>query len=244
MHDGAIREVVLIGLALTRERRCLREAASFLQRQFGFKMLARPSRELPELRIDLATWSHPQVSLVGFDRLVQSVSARGDFRLTLTARDWLAGAQSAVELLNRYQRLLPLPKPRPSTRALESIYEAEHTLVPLPQATRNPLQAQDTWRWAIRLCCALSPGTLAGAQVLQDAHDLAFFSSGSVRYLEEFGVAATYAKVRRCLSRMTDEAICHALMTRQPGLISQMIEETLIRASWRRERAVERRVSA
>lgn len=244
MQAGSIREVILIGLPLTQERRYLREAASYLHRLFGFKMLPRPSRDLPELRVDLATWSHPKASLNGFDRLVHSVSKQGDFRLTLTARDWLTGAQAAVELLNRYQRLLPLPKPRPRTRALDSIYETQQTLVPAPLAARDPLQAKDTWRWAIRLCSTLAPGALAGAQLLQDAHDLAFFSSGSVRYLEDFGVANTYAKVRRCLTRMDQEAICHALMTRQPDLISQMMEETLVRAARRNDHAAERRASA
>lgn len=243
MPEGSIREVVLLGLPLTQERRCISEAASYLHSLFGFKPLPRRSRDLPELRVDLATWRHPKASLAGFDRLIRSLSAGGDFRLTLTARDWLVGVQSAVEFLNRYQRLLPLPK-RPRTRALDSIYEAQHSLVPPALAARDPLQATDTWRWAIRLCGTLAPGALAGAQLLQDAHDLAFFSSGSVRYLEEFGVATTYAKVRRCLSRMSEEAMCHALMTRQPALISQMMEETLINASRRSAQAVERRASA
>jgi hypothetical protein len=222
----------------------LREAASHLAGQFRFKMLPRPLRDLPELKIDLATWSHPNASLTGFDRLVQSVSAQGNFRLTLTAHDWLAGALSAVELMNRYQRLLPLPNPRPRTRALDAIFEARPAICAAPDAAHDPVQAQDTWRWAIRLCCALPPGTPAGTRLLQDAHDLAFFSSGSLEYLERFGVANTYSKVRRCLSRMSQEAICQALMTRQPALVSQMMEETLVRASWHETPAAERRASA
>lgn len=244
MPDGSIREVVLLGLPSKQERRFLNEAASYLDRLLGFKMQPRASRDLPDLRIDLATWSHPKASLHGFDRLVRSISERGDFRLTLTARDWLAGAQAAIELLNRYQRLLPLPNPRPRTCALERMFEAQQSLVPARDAARDPLQAQDTWRWAVRLCCTLPPGALAGATLLQDAHDLAFFSSGSARYLEEFGVAHTYSKVRRCLTRMGEEAICHALLTRQPALISHMMEETLVRASWREDHGQDRRASA
>lgn len=236
--------MVLLGLPTRAERRFLREAASHLTRQFRFRMHPRALRDLPELRIDLATWSHPNASLHGFDRLFQSVSARGDFRLTLTAHDWLAGALSSVEVLNRYQRLLPLPNPRPRTRALDAIFAARQSLCASPAATADPVQAQDTWRWALRLCCTLAPGAPAGAKLLQDAHDLAFFSSGSLRYLEQFGVANTYSKVRRCMSRMTQEAICHALMTRQPRLVAQMMEETLIRASWRDPHAADRRASA
>jgi hypothetical protein len=33
-------------------------------------------------------------------------------------------------------------------------------------------------------------------------------------------------------------------MTRQPGLISMMIEETLVRTSWRDDHVAERRASA
>lgn len=236
--DGSIREVVLLGLPTKQERRYLRDAAGYLDRQFGFEMLPCARLHLPELRIDLATWNHRSASLEGFDRLVRFASSPADFRLTLSARDWLTGTQSAVELLNRYQRYLPLPKPRPRTRALDSLCAAGENLLPPSHALHDPVQAQDTWRWAMRLCRKLPPGAPASVQLLQDAHDLAFFSSGSVRYLERFGVANTYAKVRRCLSRMGEEAICHALKTRQPALVSQMIEETLARLS------AERRASA
>jgi hypothetical protein len=229
VHNGTIREVVLLGLPLAQEQGFLQEAARYLQRQFGIKMRSRAVGELPDLRIDLATWSHPRASLEGFDRLIESVRRRGDFRLTLTARDWLSGAQSAVELLNRYQRLLPVSKLR--AQAFGSRFKALSTLGSAGDASPEATQAHDTWRWAVRLSGSLAPGQLGSTRLLQDAHDLAFFSSGSVRYLHELGVAATYGKVRRCLARMSDEAICHALTTRQPRVISQMIEETLITLS-------------
>jgi len=225
VRQSSIREVVLLGLPQPQERRLLRDAASYLAQQFGFKMLPRPVRDLPDLRIDLATWSHPSASLSAFDRLIHSVQAQGDFCLTLTAHDWLAGALSAVEVLNRYQRLLPLPAPRLRARALDGIGDARHVPGSTPAATHDPVQAEDTWRWAIRLSCTLPPGSVAGSKLLQDAHDLAFFSSGSVEYLERFGVASTYAKVQRCLSRMSPEAICQAMTTRQPPLVSRMIED-------------------
>lgn len=221
--------MVLLGLPLAREQNFLREAARYLERQLGVKMHARRTRELPELTIDLATWSHPRASLASFDRLFEAVRNRGDFRLTLTARNWLVGAQSAVELLNRYQRLLPVSRRR--ALALGARFSGLQPLVPMGETGPELVQAHDTWRWAVRLYGALAPGQLASTQLLQDAHDLAFFSSGSVSYLERFGVAATYAKVRRCLSRMSDEAICHALTTRQPALITHMIEETLVSSS-------------
>jgi len=230
--EGSIREVVLLGLPLEQERRLLRDAANYLAQQFRFKVLPRPLRDLPDLRIDLATWSHPSASLRSFDRLVQSVQARGDFCLVLTARDWLGGALSAAELLNRYQRLLPLPAGRARALDLDRILEAQATLEGAVEAAHDPGLAEDTWRWAVRLCCELEPGALAGTSLLQDAHDLAFFSSGSVEYLEQFGVPSTYAKVRRCLSRMSPQAICQALVTRQPPLVSQMMETALRGGEW------------
>ncbi|MES1186707.1 MAG: hypothetical protein ABUL60_23030 [Myxococcales bacterium] len=237
MHNGTIREVVLLGLPVAQEQNFLREAARYLERQFGVKMRPRAIGELQELKIDLATWSHPRASLEGFDRLFESVRKRGDFRLTLTARDWLAGAQSAVELLNRYQRLLPVSKLR--AHALGVRFKAPSP----PGAAGDAAEAShahDTWRWAVRLSGSLSPGQLGSTRLLQDAHDLAFFSNGSVQYLQQHGVAATYGKVRRCLSRMSDEAICHALTTRQPVLISQMIEETLVMLARRDDEAATR----
>jgi len=243
MHDGSIREVVLLGLPSKQERGLLREAGRYLERQFGFKMQARHVLDLPPLKIDLATWSHPRASLNGFDRLIDSVRAQGDFRLVLTARDWLGGGQSAVELLNRYQRLLPLPNPEARKRAIDAIFAARQAAGSVAEANPESAQAQNMWRWAVRLCCAPSSGSPTGTQLLQDAHDLAFFSNGSLEYLEELGVTATYAKVRRCLSRMSDEAICHALTTRQPALISYMIEETLASMS-RSDQDPEARASA
>ena len=241
MHDGSIREVVLLGLPFKQERSLLREAGHYLERQFGFKMQPRPILGLPQLKIDLATWSHPRASLRGFDRLVDSVRARGDFCLTLTARDWLAGAQSAIELMNRYQRILPEPKAR--KRASDAIFAARQATDFMCEAEPESAHAQNMWRWAVRLSGTPSSGSLASERLLQDAHDLAFFSNGSLDYLEQLGVAATYAKVRRCLSRMSEEAICHALTTRQPALISHMIEETLVSMS-RSDSEVEARASA
>lgn len=238
MPNGTIREVVLLGLPQAQEQNFLREAARYLERQFGVKMRPRAVGELQELKIDLATWSHPRASLEGFDRLFESVRKRGDFRLTLTARDWLAGAQSAVELLNRYQRLLPISKLR--ARALAGRFQALSAPGASGDASPETTYAHDTWRWAVRLSASLSPGQLGSTRLLQDAHDLAFFSNGSVQYLQQYGVAATYGKVRRCLLRMSDEAICHALTTRQPVLISQMIEETLVMLSRRDDEAATR----
>ena len=66
-----------------------------------------------------------------------------------------------------------------------------------------------------------------GLQLLRDAADISFFSLQSWHYLHTWGFEQTQCVVERRLSRMSDEALCHALGTRQPPAISEMIEACL-----------------
>jgi hypothetical protein len=291
---GAIREVVLRCNGDRLEQRLLLYALSYLRRELAFDgILARATQSLPDVTIALGDWQHQEASLGGYDRLIENVRRQGDFCLVLSSRDWLEGVQSAFEVLNRFQRLLPLPagyEPMPKLNGVLAV----HRLLHQSQQGRAPhalTTALDAWRWTLRLnarpsvalqlaalfhdatggqessvpdeawqrddlvlqnvrlaCQALeplslpAPVTLGMAELLvrrdepdvkgepamlRDALDLAFFGTGSARYLAVHGTARTYSKVAHCLSRMSSEASCLALMTRQPPLISDMIEAVL-----------------
>lgn len=99
---------------------------------------------LPELTIALPHWQDDRANITAFDRLLDKVAGDGDFRLVLWSRDWLDGVQPAQELLNRYQRLLPLPLDyRPLTHLVEVLH-ARRLLT-------SSLKGHDTWRWLLRL---------------------------------------------------------------------------------------------
>jgi hypothetical protein len=294
---GAIREVLLRCKPDRLEQRLLLYALSYLRREMGFDgIVAGPTLTLPEVTIGLGDWQHENAKLTGFDRLIESVRRGGEFRLVMWSRDWLDGAQSAIEVLNRYQRLMPLPNDYEAMPKLNGVL-AVHRLLHQPEQGAAPpvlARALDAWRWTLRLnprpspglqlaalfhdvgtagsgrsspdegwrredlalgnarvaCQALEPLALpqsstlhmadlllrliepnleGDAATLRDALDLTFFGSESVHYLSEHGTAKTFSKVAQCLARMSSEATCLALMTRQPPLISEMIEDVLDR---------------
>lgn len=158
---GRIREVVLKGRPEPSEQRLLLYALSYLRRELAWDGIrARGLHKLPELTISLHDWEYAAVGLDGFDRLLASVQKHGDFRLVLTCSEWLPGAQRALEVLNRYQRLLPLPldyQPMPKLAGILAVqrllYRGRHS------NGRQPLDAaHDTWRWLLRLSSSASPG--------------------------------------------------------------------------------------
>ena len=292
---GHIREVVLRGEQSPEEQRLLLYALSYLRRELAWDgVRARAAFKLPEVKISLHDWQHAAASLDGFDRLLASVRKQGDFRLVLSCTDWLAGSHAALEVLNRYQRLLPLPldyEPLPKLAGVLAVHQLLHGSRP----DRYQLDhAQDVWRWLLRLTSGASPGLQlaalfhdagsdpdpkGGAQpaewareeralasvrlacraleplalpqpmimhmsrlilqldderevddeltLLRDARDLTFFSSTSHRTLDEHGTVQTFTAVTNRLQRMSETAVCLALMTRQPPLIEQIIETTL-----------------
>ncbi|MDF3064442.1 MAG: hypothetical protein K0R38_43 [Polyangiaceae bacterium] len=127
------------------EQRLAIYASSCLQRQLrcdnirlGFK------KSLPEVTIALPHWQHERANLPAFDRLFEKVASDGDFRLVLWSRDWLDGVQPALELLNRYQRLLPLPLDYPHLPRLAEVLNARRLLT-------SGQDGQDAWRWLLRL---------------------------------------------------------------------------------------------
>lgn len=225
---AAIREVVLHGRKAASEHYFRQRAVSYLRRNLGCRQLRLgPQLPAPEVVISLADWQHPLADARNFDRLVNAVAKEGRFRLVIWTRDWLDGAYTALEVLNRYQRFLPL--------------EREQRL---PELWNAPDDAIDVWRWVMRLRPGASrevqraalvgdDAAVRGAQssdglkLLRDAADISFFSLQSWHYLHTWGLEQTQCVVERRLGRMSDEALAHALSTRQPRAISNMIEACL-----------------
>lgn len=161
MARGKVREVLLRGESNRVEQRLLLYALSYLRRELAWDDIrAQAAFKLPEVTISLHDWQHAAASLDGFDRLLASVRARGDFRLVLTCSDWLGGAHAALEVLNRYQRLLPLPldyEPIPKLAGVLAVQRLLYGAGP-PENRVLADAAQDTWRWLLRLAKNASPG--------------------------------------------------------------------------------------
>lgn len=225
---AAIREVVLQSRQTPSERYFRQRAVSYLRRQLSCKWIGQsPRLPAPEVVISLEDWQNRFADARSFDRLLSSVRQEGRFRLVIWTRDWLDGLYAAMEVLNRYQRLLPLDR----EQRLPELWDASD-------------EALDAWRWVLRLkpsasrdlqSAALTGNEAAvrGAQcsdgltLLRDAADISFFSLQSWQYLHTWGLEQTQCVVERRLSRMSDDARCHALSTRQPPAISRMLEACL-----------------
>jgi len=149
-----IQEVVLRGASTANERRLLGYARSYLRRELRCEaILTHPRGQLTELRLALRDWQYHAADLRGFDRLFQSLENQGNFRLILATADWLEGTQSAFELLNRYQRLLPLPFDPIEMPQVRQVLAVHRQLLagddPAPRIARD--HGLDVWRWVLRL---------------------------------------------------------------------------------------------
>ncbi len=160
--SGTIQEVQLRFGASGIEQRLAVYASSYLQRQLRsnrIRLEAKSNR--PALTVALPNWQNQQVDVMGFDRLFDKVSSDGDFRLVLWSRDWLEGVQSALELLNRYQRLLPLPIDYRPLPRLPEVLNARRLLT-------SSRAGHDAWRWLLRL----SPQSSATVELAALFHDV------------------------------------------------------------------------
>lgn len=163
-----MREVLLRCGSSKLEQRLAAYASSYLQRQLRSRCIRlEAKRSLPELTVALPNWQNAQIDVLGFDRLFDKVSSDGDFRLVLWSRDWLEGVQAALELLNRYQRLLPLPVDyRPLPRVQEAL-NARRLLT-------TSRAGHDAWRWLLRLSSQPKPALELATlfhDVLTPTHD-------------------------------------------------------------------------
>jgi hypothetical protein len=222
---GTIQEVVLRGTQSIAQHQLRQRALRYLRRETCCEELYLGA-QLPadEVGVSLQDWENPGANVLNFDRLIASATRRGRVRLVLWTRDWLSGAQPALEILNRYQPMLP--------------HRRQCTLPELQEASDDAL---DVWLWTLRLEPTASRDvqraalrsderSLRGAQsngglvLLRDATDVSFFSRRSWQYLRAWGLEHTQCTVESRLGRMSDAAICHALATRQPPEISRMLD--------------------
>jgi hypothetical protein len=222
---GTIREVVLRGTQTIEQHLLRQRAMQYLRRETGCERIWLGAQSLEnEACVSLRDWAHPAADALNFDRLLGSVRQKGPFRLVLWSRDWLAGAQPALEILNRYQPLL-----------------AHGRGSAMPELREASEDAVDVWLWALRLQPTASldvqRAALRGEEplrqraqsndgllLLRDANDISFFSRRSWQYLRAWGPTQTQCTVERRLGRMSDAALCHVLTTRQPPEISTLID--------------------
>jgi hypothetical protein len=156
-RGNVIREVILRGARSRNQQRLLCYARGYLERTLACASIRERGRvPVPQVCIALWDWEHVAADATSFDRLFSSLDAGGDFRVVLWARDWLSGVQSALELLNRYQRLLPLPTSSEPLPSLSRVLEAHRCryAFELPPSRANYQHALDTWRWVLRLAPA------------------------------------------------------------------------------------------
>ncbi len=142
------------GLSRPLERRLLAYALGYLRRELRCDSIVTvPRAELTEVRIALHDWQNYDADLLSFDRLLQSLESQGDFRLILATSDWLEGTQAAFEVLNRYQRLLPLPSDLKPMPQLPQVLAAHRLLLAgnRPSARVSRDHGLDVWRWVLRL---------------------------------------------------------------------------------------------
>jgi hypothetical protein len=269
-----IREVMLRGRRDLIERHHLLRELSYLRHQLRSDVIRDESQlRLPTVRVSLHDWSHPAADVRSFDRLFESMQREGECCLVLWCTDWLAGSQSAVELLNRYQRLLPLPSAAVVAPELDMALRAYHALFPLHDvASRERHEVGlDTWRWLLRLTpraglelqlaalfhdLALAqlettlqqlplqryarlrvvelslfydvPGRDPELAQLRAARTLSFLSLESWRFERRYGSHAARAKAEQLLLRLDSAALCAAAMTRQPRVVSDVLDAMLL----------------
>lgn len=225
-----IRYVALGAASTLSQIRWRQTVSKCLQATLGSLPLETPrAADAHSLRVNLANWAHPSARLPNFDRLFSVVDKAGDFRLVLSSRDWPLGGQSAYQILNRYQRLLPAPVGA-RTWLLE--------LLPVAQTGDEELARSSTldgWRWLHRLrprpTEGLERAALLGESaddqdqaLLDDTRDLAFFNTTSWWFLERHGLYALRSELERRFARMSGLALGLALTTRQPPAVAGLFE--------------------
>jgi hypothetical protein len=222
---GIIQEVVLRGTQSIEQHLLRQRAMQYLRRETACERIWLGAQApTNEACVSLRDWAHPAADALNFDRLLNSVKRQGPFRLVLWTRDWLAGAQPALEILNRYQPLL-----------------APNRASALPELSQASDDAVDVWLWVLRLQPTASidvqraalrgdepsrqrAQSCEGLLLLRDATDISFFSRRSWQYLRAWGLEQARSAVERRLGRMSDAALCRVLGTRQPPELSSMVD--------------------
>lgn len=149
---------------------------------------------MPVLGFALESWRHPCADIPSFDRLVHELERGGHFVLELSSNRWRADGPAALELLTRYQRLLPLPPattPVPGITRVLTAHRALHDLFkPLVRADYD--HAVDTWRWLLRL----EPDASVALQLAALFHDVERLHSEPDRRIEQYAADYVAFKTR------------------------------------------------
>jgi len=149
--EFVIREIVLRSVAAPGEQYHLHRAQLCLRRELGSDAIRTVScAVLPEVGLSLGDWQNPRANVLGFDRLLESVRRQGDFRLVLGSKRWLYGVQPALQILNRYQRFMPMPGNVVALPQLSRVLDA-HSAAFSGRPPTALARSLDVWRWTLRL---------------------------------------------------------------------------------------------
>lgn len=203
------------------------EARARLRTELGCRAtIVRRSELGAEVAIRLEDWSSDRVDLLDFDGSVHAAELRDQpFRLELACASWEGRARVAVEVLTRYQRLLPLEasEPVPWWNDVLQRHRSLHDLGrPLVRADYE--HAHDTWRWLLRL----SPRAPLPLQIAALFHDIERLESEADARLEQH--ASDYVRFKARHARRGAE-LCRQVLSEQ-GVEAPLAE----RAAWLVER--------
>jgi hypothetical protein len=123
-----------------------------------------------EVTIAAVLWCRPDTDLFVFDRLIHAVEERGPFALRLDVENDCEAPRTALEILTRYQRLLPRSNASSRTPRFSRTLEVHRSLFDItkPLVRADYDHAIDTWRWVLRL----EPAAGAAVQLAALFHDI------------------------------------------------------------------------
>jgi hypothetical protein len=123
-----------------------------------------------EVTIGAMAWCRPDTDLFVFDRLIHAVEERGPFSLRLDLENDCEAPRTAIEILTRYQRLLPRLNASSKTPRFLRTLEKHRSLFDMskPLVRADYDHAIDTWRWILRL----DPTAGAAVQLAALFHDI------------------------------------------------------------------------
>lgn len=123
-----------------------------------------------EVALDTEHWRRADADLFAFDALMHAAEASQSFTLRINLAEDRSTARDVLQILTRYQRLLPLAGagsrgPR-FERTLEKHRELHDRTLPLVRADYD--HAVDTWRWVLRR----SPDACVAVELAALFHDI------------------------------------------------------------------------
>ncbi|MCK6587571.1 MAG: DUF4202 domain-containing protein [Polyangiaceae bacterium] len=123
-----------------------------------------------EVTVAAVAWCRPDTDLFVFDRLIHAIEGRGSFSLRLDLENDCEAPRTALEILTRYQRLIPRLNASSKTPRFSRTLERHRLLFDIskPLIRADYDHAIDTWRWVLRL----DPAATAPVQLAALFHDI------------------------------------------------------------------------